>query len=263
MITPLLTDDVILHLIPFIDSNGDIWKARQVCKQWKVFADRFVHIIAKRIFEDAIKSRGPFKFVLNICSLDYGILDCGKTFGETGPPIHRARQFLTDIFDRISKDTLSLKPLGNLPKRIRALNETIEEGSALRIVWGRTRAELEMSNLDEPGEYASPAKVREWMDINRELLGRVTELHLSSQSMRRLPKEIALFVNLKKLWISNNSLRFVPEELKHLLRLEKLNLGRNCIQEFPEKIGDLVHTPHNKYGIKKGYYTVPSSPKLS
>lgn len=260
MIHPLLIDPVIEHLLPFIDSGGGIWKAPQVCKKWKIFTDRFVHGIARRVFEDAIKSKGPFDFVLNICALDYAILDCAKRFCESGPPIYRARQYLIDIRDRTH--TLSLKPVGNLPERIRALNETIEENSALQIVWNRSRVALERLGIHGPGEFAPATMIRECMNSNKELLGRVTELHLDGEWIRRLPKEITLFVNLKNLGVSTSSLRFVPEELKQLVRLEKLNLGRSFIQEYPEKIGDLVHTPQNKYGIEKGYYVLPANDEL-
>jgi|688.fasta_scaffold169250_1 Leucine-rich repeat (LRR) protein len=72
-----------------------------------------------------------------------------------------------------------------------------------------------------------------------EYKGQVKHLNLSNQKLKKIPKEVFEFPNLKTLDLSNNKITVLPSQLGLLTRLEEIYLTKNKIDELPKEIGNL------------------------
>ena len=68
---------------------------------------------------------------------------------------------------------------------------------------------------------------------------KVEILDLHFKSLKRVPKEVFLFANLKELILWNNEIEDLPENLGDLPNLEKLELSGNLISKIPSSIKNL------------------------
>lgn len=69
--------------------------------------------------------------------------------------------------------------------------------------------------------------------------GQVKHLNLSNQKLKKIPKEVFLFPNLKTLDLSKNKITVLPSDIGLLTKLEELHLTSNKIEELPKEIGNL------------------------
>jgi len=69
--------------------------------------------------------------------------------------------------------------------------------------------------------------------------GNVTELNLSSKSIKELPPEIGKLKNLTVLYLRNNQLTSLPHEIGELKNLTVLWLNNNKLTSLPHEIGEL------------------------
>ena len=69
--------------------------------------------------------------------------------------------------------------------------------------------------------------------------GQVKHLNLSGQKLKKIPKEVFEFPNLRTLDLSNNKITVLPAELGLLTKLEELIITKNKIDEIPKEIGNL------------------------
>jgi len=72
-----------------------------------------------------------------------------------------------------------------------------------------------------------------------EYKGQVKHLNLSNQKLKKIPKEVFLFPNLKSLDLSGNKIESLPGDIGLLTKLEELILTKNKIDEIPKEIGSL------------------------
>ncbi len=72
-----------------------------------------------------------------------------------------------------------------------------------------------------------------------EYKGQVKHLNLSNQKLKKVPKEVFLFPNLKTLDLSGNKIDVLPADIGQLTKLEELTLTKNKIDELPKEIGNL------------------------
>jgi len=78
------------------------------------------------------------------------------------------------------------------------------------------------------------------LKIALEYKGQVKHLNLSNQKLKKIPKEVFEFPNLRTLNLSNNKITEIPKEIGLLTKLEELNLTKNKIDELPKEIGKLT-----------------------
>jgi Leucine-rich repeat (LRR) protein len=86
--------------------------------------------------------------------------------------------------------------------------------------------------------------------------GQVKHLNLSNQKLKKIPKEVFLFPNLRTLDLSNNKIVVLPAELGQLTKLEELDLTKNKIDELPKEIGNLQRLRVLKFR-SNALYTLP------
>ena len=64
-------------------------------------------------------------------------------------------------------------------------------------------------------------------------------LHLNSNKLKELPKEIGNLINLIELWLGHNKLKTLPKEISNLKKLEDLRICYNELENLPENITEL------------------------
>jgi Leucine-rich repeat (LRR) protein len=89
-----------------------------------------------------------------------------------------------------------------------------------------------------------------------EYKGQVKHLNLSGQKLKKIPKEVFEFPNLRTLDLSNNKITEIPKEIGLLTKLEQLNLTKNKIDELPKEIGSLKRLLILKFR-NNGLFTLP------
>ena len=89
-----------------------------------------------------------------------------------------------------------------------------------------------------------------------EYKGQVKHLNLSNQKLKKIPKEVFEFPNLRTLDLSNNKITEIPKEIGQLTKLEELNLTKNKIDELPKEIGNLSRLLVLKFR-NNGLFTLP------
>lgn len=89
-----------------------------------------------------------------------------------------------------------------------------------------------------------------------EYKGQVKHLNLSNQKLKKIPKEVFEFPNLRTLDLSNNKITELPKEIGLLTKLEELNLTKNKIDEMPKEIGLLTRLLILKFR-GNSLYTLP------
>ncbi len=72
-----------------------------------------------------------------------------------------------------------------------------------------------------------------------EYKGQVKHLNLSNQKLKKIPKEVFEFPNLKTLDLSKNKITELPADIGQLTRLEELIITSNKIEDIPKEIGNL------------------------
>ncbi len=88
------------------------------------------------------------------------------------------------------------------------------------------------------------ACIQDWM-VQSEEISNLDSLNLSGAGLKKLPKEIRLFVHLKKLNLSFNSFESLPAEIGNLNSLESLEiLSALQLQTLPDTIGNLKLLKH-------------------
>jgi Leucine-rich repeat (LRR) protein len=91
----------------------------------------------------------------------------------------------------------------------------------------------------QPGDLYAEESVFTDLKAALEYKGQVKHLNLSNQKLKKIPKEVFEFPNLRTLDLSNNKLTELPKEIGLLTKLEELNLTKNKIDEMPKEIGNL------------------------
>ena|SRR5687767_1221120 len=88
-------------------------------------------------------------------------------------------------------------------------------------------------------QYDSEESVFTDIKMALEFKGQVKHLNLSNQKLKKIPKEVFLFPNLKTLDLSGNKIEAMPADLGLLTKLEELDITKNKIDELPKEIGNL------------------------
>ena len=104
---------------------------------------------------------------------------------------------------------------------------------ALMAIWGK------LNNVHP----STPEQVKVWLNrpINAVVLNLITQLDLSQCNLRVPPREMGLFINLKKLVLAENRLANLPQEISVLTQLRELDLRQNQFTRLPTQIGALVN----------------------
>ena len=68
----------------------------------------------------------------------------------------------------------------------------------------------------------------------------LTELHVGSNNLSRLPENIGLLTSLEELYLPHNSLTELPWDIGKLTRLEIIDLTNNKLNRLPNSIGKLT-----------------------
>ena len=66
-------------------------------------------------------------------------------------------------------------------------------------------------------------------------------LHLCSNQLKEVPKEIFTLINLQELYLYNNQLTEVPKEIFTLINLQELYLSNNQLTKVPKEIFTLIN----------------------
>ncbi len=90
-----------------------------------------------------------------------------------------------------------------------------------------------------------------------EYKGQVKHLDLSGQKLKKIPKEVFEFPNLKTLNLSKNKITVLPAELGLLTKLEELDLTNNKVEDLPKEIGKLTRLRVLKFRNNK-LYSLPN-----
>jgi Leucine-rich repeat (LRR) protein len=64
-------------------------------------------------------------------------------------------------------------------------------------------------------------------------------LSVSFESLKSIPKEIGVLVNLEEIYIGNNYITEIPKEIGNLVKLKQLWLTNNQIVDIPKEIGNM------------------------
>uniref|UniRef100_A0A8D0L5I0 poly(A)-specific ribonuclease n=1 Tax=Sphenodon punctatus TaxID=8508 RepID=A0A8D0L5I0_SPHPU len=109
------------------------------------------------------------------------------------------------------------------PRRMYTIMSSEEAANGKKSHW----AELEISG-----------KVRS-LSSSLWSLTHLTALHLSDNSLSRIPSEIAKLHNLVYLDLSSNKIRSLPAELGNMVSLRELHLNNNLLRVLPFELGKL------------------------
>ncbi len=77
--------------------------------------------------------------------------------------------------------------------------------------------------------------------IPREIgvLKNLKKLYIYDTIIQEIPTEIGDLINLKELYLSENKLSHIPKEIGNLKKLEELYLNDNVLEELPKELGNL------------------------
>lgn len=67
-----------------------------------------------------------------------------------------------------------------------------------------------------------------------------TEINIDFQEIDRIPENIKLFTNLKKLEARYNNFKTIPSEIFSLINLTEINLQKNSIDSIPGEVNNLT-----------------------
>lgn len=84
-------------------------------------------------------------------------------------------------------------------------------------------------------------KVRVWLLEHKEDLEKINTLHLRGFGLKKIPKEILLFPNLKTLDLALNDFEEFPKELIQIKSLDRINLNNNKITKIPKELQNIDH----------------------